>query len=133
MTRLTQADRAEALAAIETIKTRPAYSLATAWLDRVKAHYPEHIGTRDEFQSGWVTVGWLQNALQRCLGVHIAEDTLAVALEVSGFKVRSNGNGNGWAECNLAEQVLLDCVQQHGTFKGLTAMSDPTDAHLGMH
>lgn len=133
MTKLTKQDRREAEAILAEIRRRPAYRLALAWLARVKRTYPAHIGRPDEWHHGWESVGWLQNALKRYLAIHIEEDTLAVALECSGFKLRNSRRG--WPECNLTELVVLDCLGPTPPWKtGFGDFADPTpDAQMSLH
>ena len=135
MTKLSKQDRKEAEAIVADIRRRPAFHLACVYLERARRNYGDDcIGKRDQFQNGWVHVDRVAAIMTTHTGAHVLEETLLVALESSGFRVRSGRLG---AETNLAERVLLDAWRSTDfgtrTRRLVPDLSDPTDAQTGMH
>ena len=128
-------DRKEAEAIVADILRRPAFHLACVYLERAQRDYgDDSIGKPDENQNGWIAVSWLTNVMTANTGAHFLKETLLVALEASGFKVRAGRRG---AETNLAERVLLNAWRSTDfgtkTRRQVPDLSDPTDAQTGMH
>ena len=128
-------DRKEAEAIVADILRRPAFHLACVYLERAqRLNGTDSIGKPDENQNGWIAVSWLANVMTAHTGAHFLKETLLVALEASGFKVRAGRRG---AETNLAERVLLDAWRSTDfgtrTRRLVPDLSDPTDAQTGMH
>ena len=135
MPKLSKQDRKEAEAIVAEIERRPAFHVACVYLERARRNYGEAaIGRPDANQNGWIGVSWLSNIVLDQTGAHVLEETLLLALEATGFKVRFGRRG---AETNLAEQVLLDARRQTEFGKYTRGprpdLSDPTDAQTGLH
>lgn len=130
MKTLTDQDRAEGLTILADIRRRPAYHLACVWLERFALTHDAPIGWPDEWQNGWVSVGWVINVLQRTFGGHVHEETMLAALADRGFTVRDSRRG---AETNLSELVLIDRIKAGTKPRPLADLSDPTPTAMGMH
>ena len=103
MPQLTSKDRAEAAGIVASIRRRPAYQLASLWLERWVVHGAHRIA------DDMIDVDWVCNVMRHNYGGHVLEETMVVALHDHGWSVKGTPRG---ARCNMSELVLLDLIKE---------------------
>lgn len=93
----------------DQIRQRPAYHLASVWLETYALEHPTPRAPADYPHGRWISIGWSCNIMRTTFGGNVREDTMAVALADHGFDVRFY---RGRAETDLSELVLLECLRE---------------------